>query len=99
MSTVARYALVRVASACLTLFGVALLIFGAIHALPGSFEDVLMPQAPQELRDQIAARYGLDRPIVEQFGMWLGRAIQGDLGVSLITQRPVAVEFARGGSP
>ena len=95
MSTVARYALVRIASACLTLFGVAVLIFGAIHALPGSFEDVLVPQAPQELRDQIAARYGLDRPIVEQFGMWLGRAIQGDLGVSLITQQSVAAEFAR----
>ena len=95
MSTVARYALVRFASACLTLFGVAVLIFGAIHALPGSFEDVLVPQAPQVLRDQIAARYGLDRPIVEQFGLWLGRAIQGDLGVSLITQQPVATEFAR----
>ena len=95
MSIIAKYALARFASACLTLLGVAVLIFAAIHALPGSFEEVLVPRATQELRDQIAARYGLDRPIIEQFGLWFGRVLQGDLGVSLITQEPVAREFAR----
>ncbi len=95
MSLLARYVALRMASACLTLFGVAILIFASIHALPGSFEEVLVPQATQELRDQIAERYGLDKPIVEQFGLWLARAVQGDLGVSLITQEPVTAEFRR----
>jgi len=39
--------------------------------------------------------YGFDRPLVVQFGLWLLRALTGDLGASIATGRPVAAEVAR----
>ena len=38
--------------------------------------------------------YGLDRPILVQYGIYIGRVLQGDLGKSVITQTPVLTEFA-----
>jgi dipeptide transport system permease protein len=38
--------------------------------------------------------YGLDRPVMVQYGIYIGRVLQGDLGKSIITQTPVLSEFA-----
>ncbi len=95
MSILVRYALARFASACLTLFCVALLVFAAIHAMPGSFEDVMVPQGTQAMRDVLAERLGLNKPILEQLGRWLSQVIQGNLGDSLVTQESVAAEYLR----
>jgi peptide/nickel transport system permease protein len=45
---------------------------------------------PPERLAEIAARLGLDRPIWEQFAVWVGRVLQGDLGKSIQSQIPVA---------
>ena len=37
--------------------------------------------------------YGLDRPVLVQYGIYIGRVLQGDLGKSMITQEPVLSEF------
>ena len=95
MSVIVRYALTRFASACVTLFGVALLVFAAIHAMPGSFEDVMIPQAPQAIRDVLAERLGLNKPFLEQLGLWLAQVVQGNLGDSLVSQESVAKEYLR----
>ena len=86
MSTVARYALVRIASACLTLFGVAVLIFGAIHALPGSFEEVLRKVTLRCL----AVRSCLGHEIVLTLGQAYGE-ILGALGLLVGSGIDVAV--------
>jgi ABC-type dipeptide/oligopeptide/nickel transport system permease component len=36
------------------------------------------------------ARYGLDKPLPVQYGIWLGRVLQGDLGTAIVARRPVA---------
>ena len=38
--------------------------------------------------------YGLDRPVLVQYGIYIGRVLQGDLGKSIVTQTPVLQEFA-----
>jgi peptide/nickel transport system permease protein len=43
--------------------------------------------------NSVKARYGLDKPILQQYAMWLGRAVQGDLGQSISTGRPVSQEI------
>ena len=48
--------------------------------------------ASAELREKLAAHYGFDQPLAVQFLRWLGNAVQGDLGTSLSTGRPVAQE-------
>ena len=37
--------------------------------------------------------YGLDRPVIVQYGIYIGRVLQGNLGKSMITQEPVLKEF------
>jgi peptide/nickel transport system permease protein len=41
------------------------------------------------------AAYGFDKPLPVQFGLWLMNALQGDLGKSIATGRPVATEVGR----
>ncbi|MFJ5837244.1 ABC transporter permease [Streptomyces shenzhenensis] len=89
-----RWLLGRVATAALTMFGVSVLIFAAVRAMPGSYTElVLGPLATQAEKASAAARFGLDRPVVEQYWHWLSNAATGDFGTSLVTRAPVAAEF------
>lgn len=75
------------------MLGVALVCFALVHLAPGDpLVSVLPPDASAELQSQLRAVYGFDRPLPEQFVSWVGRAIQGDLGTSIATSRPVADE-------
>ena len=42
---------------------------------------------------QLLKDYGLDRPVLVQYGIYIGRVLQGDLGKSIITHEPVLNEF------
>ena len=46
--------------------------------------------ATEPARQEIAARYGLDRPLIEQYLIWLGRLAHGDLGNAIVLRQPVA---------
>ncbi|MFG2780091.1 ABC transporter permease [Streptomyces prunicolor] len=89
-----RWLLGRVVTAALTLLGVSVLIFAAVRAMPGSYTDlVLGPLATRADKAEAAARFGLDRPVAEQYLYWLRNAVQGDFGTSLAARTPVAAEF------
>ena len=75
-----------------TLLGISILVFGAMHAIPGNFVDVMIgvgPDVSDEQREAIARSYGLDRPLPVQYAVWLGNALRGDFGTSLRTGEPV----------
>jgi peptide/nickel transport system permease protein len=75
------------------MLGVALVCFALVHISPGDpLVSILPPDASVELQAELMALYGFDRPYHEQFLRWLGRAIQGDLGSSIASGRPVATE-------
>lgn len=79
------------------LFGISILVFGAMHLIPGSFVDVMLglsADVSPEQREEIAASYGLDEPLPVQYLRWLGDLLQGDLGTSLSTGEPVLGEIA-----
>lgn len=90
-----RYALRRAGLLALGLLVASAVIFLTLRLLPG---DVAMLVAGTSASpDQIAAitdRLGLDRPLVAQYGAWLGGIIRGDLGTSLLTGAPVGAELA-----
>jgi peptide/nickel transport system permease protein len=69
----------------------ALVYLGPVDPL----KAVLPADASLELIDKLKADYGFDKPIPVQFGKWVWRAAQGDLGVSLATGRPVRDEIGR----
>lgn len=79
-----------------TLLGVTLVAFALIRLIPGDPVEVMMgerrldPAAHAALMQQL----GLDQPLHVQYLNYLGGLLQGDLGQSLVTREPVAVEFA-----
>jgi peptide/nickel transport system permease protein len=93
-----KYVLRRVGISLLLLYLVATLLFFSIHLLPGDPALlVLGGDSAQPTPEQIAAvraKLGLDRPLHVQYAAWLGRLLQGDLGQSLVDERPVARDLA-----
>lgn len=78
------------------MLGVALVCFMLVHLAPGDpLVSVLPPDASEDLRKQMQGLYGFDRPYWEQFAKWLWRAVQGDLGTSIRTSRPVVLEVSK----
>jgi peptide/nickel transport system permease protein len=73
---------------------VALVVFSILHIAPGDPAGVIAgDQATEEQVQAIRAKLRLDLPFHEQFMLWLTSALQGDLGVSIFSNRPVAALF------
>jgi peptide/nickel transport system permease protein len=90
---VLAYLLRRVLYTLPIMAGVALVCFALVHLAPGDpLVSVLPPDASAELQQQLRALYGFDRSLPEQFVGWVWRALQGDLGTSIASNRPVATE-------
>ncbi len=90
-----RYFLGRFATGLGTLFLVSVLVFGAVHLMPGSYAEVVLgPFSSPEARAQLTADFGLDRPLVVQYVEWVRHLVAGDLGVSLGTGEPVTGQLA-----
>ncbi len=80
-----------------TLFGVALIVFALMRAIPGDVVTGLVGlegNVSAERLDELRRMFGLDLPVHVQFGQWITAALQGDLGSSLRTGRPVATDLA-----
>jgi peptide/nickel transport system permease protein len=74
----------------ITLAGVAVIVFFVIRVVPGNpIAMMLPPGATDEDIARLSALYGLDKPIVTQFGIWLSGVMQGDFGTSITTRQPV----------
>jgi peptide/nickel transport system permease protein len=92
------YLLRRLGLALVLLWVVATVLFFSIHLLPGDPALLILggdaAQASPEQIARVRARLGLDRPLVAQYLTWLGRVSRGDLGTSLLDDRPVARDLA-----
>lgn len=90
-----RYLSERLGTAVLSLFGVTVIVFIVSHVLPGDAAAVRAGQyaSPQQIA-QIRSQYGLDKPILSQFGSYLGGVVHGSLGTSIRTGQPVMSELA-----
>ena len=76
------------------LFGVATLVFSLIHLIPGDpARAMLGDAASQEDVDALRERLGLNRPLLEQYGAFLGGIVRGDLGTSMRTGQPVVSQI------
>ncbi|MDZ5431873.1 ABC transporter permease [Pseudomonas fluorescens] len=81
----------RLALGLLSLFAVSVIIFLAVGMLPGDIAQAMLGQSatPQTVA-AYRAQLGLDMPALTRFGHWIWNLLQGDLGVSLANQRPIA---------
>jgi peptide/nickel transport system permease protein len=88
-----RYILQRLFGLAGVLFGVSIVLFLALHLAPGDPAQLLLgplvrPDDLARLREEL----GLDRPLPIQYVTWLGHVLQGDLGRSIASHRPVLIE-------
>ena len=88
-----RYLLSRVLYALPIMLGVSFVCFALVHLAPGDpLMSILPPDASAELQAKLRELYGFNRSLPEQFALWIWRALHGDLGVSIASNRPVATE-------
>jgi peptide/nickel transport system permease protein len=96
MSNRLRMALVRAGQALPALLGVVVVSFILTRALPGDPAVYFAgPAADANSIQQVRESLGLDRPLMEQFFIYLGDLLVGDLGVSISTGQPVLDELSR----
>ncbi|HAF11687.1 MAG TPA: peptide ABC transporter permease [Chloroflexi bacterium] len=80
-----------------TMFFVALITFGLTRAAPGSpFDRNENRPLPQATIDRLNRLYGIDRPVTEQFALFLGNALRFDFGSSLVKDRQVTDIIGQG---
>ena len=87
----------RLVRLVMTLLVVSFLCFVMTNLLPGDAINALIPieaQQDRELVEQVREEWGLNDPMLVRYGRWLGDAVQGDLGRSFVTGRPVMDEIA-----
>ncbi|HYF55429.1 MAG TPA: ABC transporter permease [Salinarimonas sp.] len=85
-----RFALNRIAMAVPTLLIMAVSVFALIRLIPGDPASLMLGDLadPVSLSD-LRARLGLDRSLPEQFAIWFGNVLAGDLGRSITSNQPV----------
>ena len=78
-----------------TFVGVSILTFSLIHMIPGNPVTVMGGERgfSAEQTAEITAMLGLDKPLWQQYFVYVGNVLQGNLGTSFITREPVLDEF------
>ena len=77
------------------LWGVSALVFLILYLVPGDPVLAILrtgPATPEQIA-QVRRQLGFDRPLIVQYGSWVARAARGDLGKSIVSDRPVAREL------
>ena len=86
-----------------TLLGMLLAVFLLVHLAPGDpvmlLFDINTEVVTPDQIDRLRAQYGLDRPLPEQFVVYIARVVRGDLGRSIRANAPVADEIGRNVGP
>jgi len=91
-----KYVLRRLLIATSSLFLASLVVFSLPRMIPGDVVQLMLEERAygKDLED-LRAKLGLNRPIYIQYFEWAGRVVQGELGESLWTKRPVLEELGR----
>ena len=78
------------------LIGISLITFAIVHLAPGDPTSIrygLNPEVSESARAKLKELYGLDKPIIVQYILWLKRIVVFDFGNSFIDDRPVILKI------
>lgn len=90
-----KYIVRRLLAAIPVLFGLSIILFAFVHLLPGDPSRAILGQhATPEAIARIRENLGLDKPLWQQYLIYLNQLAHLDLGTSIITGAPVATDFA-----
>ncbi len=86
-----RYLQARLLALAIALALMSVIVFSFVHLIPGDPVDAMLgTEVDQATKQALRHAMGLDRPVLAQYGWWIGRALHGDLGRSVQTNAPVA---------
>jgi ABC-type dipeptide/oligopeptide/nickel transport system permease component len=89
-----RFLLRRTLTTVVTLFGIVTVVFFLVRVLPGDAAVLRAgPYADAKRLAEVRAQYGLDRPLLEQYGTYLAGVVHGDLGTSTVSSGSVTYEL------
>jgi dipeptide transport system permease protein len=90
-----RFIFTRLSLVIPTFLGITLLAFFLIRLVPGDPIETLAGERGIDAarHAQLQKEFGFDRALIVQYGIYIGRVLQGDFGKSMITQSPVITEF------
>ncbi|RVP84498.1 ABC transporter permease, partial [Sinorhizobium meliloti] len=87
------YVLKRLVAVVPVLFGLSIIVFLAMALIPGDTATAILGSyATPENVERINRDLGLDKPLVQQYAIWIGNVLQGDFGRSFALNRPVLDE-------
>jgi peptide/nickel transport system permease protein len=90
----------RIAATLPVMGVVAVVVFALLHLAPGDPAAVIAgDQATVAEVEKVREQLGLNRPLLIQFGSWLGAVLRGDLGVSIYNNQPVATMILQRAEP
>ncbi|WP_284944126.1 ABC transporter permease [Acidisoma cladoniae] len=85
------YVIQRISWAFVIMMATLIMLFSLVYVIPGDPASVALgPRATPEMRQELRARMGLDKPVPVQIARFVGNALQGDLGEDLWSHRPVS---------
>jgi peptide/nickel transport system permease protein len=88
--------MIRLGTFVLVMVALSMMIFVLARVVPGDpARMALGPAATQEQVDAVRIQMGLDSPLAFQYLDYVGNALKGDLGMSLVSQRPVMTDLAQ----
>ena len=91
-----RYFIKRVLTVIPVLLGVSMLVFSFVRIVPGDPATIMLGErATPENVAQVREQLGLNKPIYEQYWIFVSNALQGNLGRSVLRQEPVTQEIIR----
>ena len=91
-----RYICYRILTLIPVLLGVSFIVFSLFWLVPGDVVDIMIGDesfGDPTAREEIRKSFNLDKPFYVQYGLWLWKAIQGDLGVSFVSGHKVTEEI------
>ncbi len=90
-----KYIVRRLLGAIPVLFGLSIVLFAFVHLLPGDpCRTILGQHATPEACQRLRVNLGLDLPLWQQYLDYVGHLLRGDLGASIVNNKPVLTEFA-----
>jgi peptide/nickel transport system permease protein len=85
-----KYVLKRLGYGAITLVAISVVVFSLIHLLPSDPISIMFGKNPNPaLIERAKAHYDLDKPVVVQYFLWVGKVLKGDLGKSIVSGIPV----------
>ena len=79
----------RIIQAAIVVVVMSILVFVGVYAIGNPIDVMIDPAATQEIRENLIRQYGFDRPLYEQYFVFVGNVLQGDFGQSFIYRVPV----------